>query len=221
MATKATRTELVQAVIVTAEVIGHEISPIAAEAMARELAEYPAERVAGALRRCQRELHGRLTLAAILQRIDDGHLGAEEAWALCPRSEADTVVWTDEISTAFESARPLLAEGDQIAARMAFRDAYGRALSSARDERGEAVWWVSLGHDSGGRVTPLRRAVELGRLSAGEAASHVNPELPGYEALAALAAPDEAKALPADTEIDRKAVDMIVSDVCKRLRGPE
>ncbi len=179
--------ELAQAVVVTGEVIGHEVTPAAAKAIALALRDYAPDQVEAALRKCQRELTGRLTLAAILDRMENGHVGADEAWALCPRSEAETVVWTEEIAEAFESARSLL-ERDPVAARMAFRDAYGRAVSAARSERRTANWLVSLGHDRGGRIAPLRRAVALGRLAAEDALRQVSPELPGYQALAALAA---------------------------------
>jgi hypothetical protein len=184
--------ELARAVVVTGEVIGHEVTSAAATAIALALRDYAPDQVESALRKCQRELTGKLTLAAILDRMENGHVGADEAWALCPRSEAETVVWTDEIAEAFESARSLIMS-DIIAARMAFRDAYGRAVSAARSERRPANWLVSLGHDRGGRIAPLRRAVALGRLAAEDALRQVSPELPGYQALAALAA-DNARA---------------------------
>lgn len=190
--------DLLKALLVTAEVIGSELSNAAAREMAAELMAYPEQTVVGALRRCKRELSGRLTLAAVIQRLDDGHLGADEAWALCPRSESDTVVWTDEIATAFAAARPLLDEGDQVAARMAFRDAYARALSGAREDRRLATWWPSLGHDAGGRVAALRRAVELGRLPPGDALRLGGPELGDCQELNALIAP--MRAMAADSE---------------------
>jgi hypothetical protein len=193
-AVKEARAALSRAIVVAAEVMGSEVSTVAAEEMARDLAEYPSQAVLSALKRCQREVTGKLSLAAIRQRIEDGHVGVEEAWALCPRSEAETVVWTDEIAEAFESARSLIMS-DIIAARMAFRDAYGRAVSAARSERRAANWLVSLGHDRGGRIAPLRRAVALGRLAAEDALRQVSPELPGYQALAALAADNARGAL--------------------------
>lgn len=195
--------KLYQAVVVTAEVVGHEVSPAAAREMARELLSYPEAQVAGALGRCKRELSGRLTLAAIIQRIDDGHLGVEEAWALIPRDEDATVVWTDEIAEAYGVCRDLL-ETDQVAARMAFKESYLRALTAARAERRPAVWNVSAGHDPAQRVSAIKQAVERGRLTAGEAERHGHHDMPGYHALAAamgvkaLPAPVEVKALPAN-----------------------
>lgn len=192
----STRESLYQAIVVTAEIIGHEISPAAAREMTRELLTYPESQVASALSRCKRELTGRLTLAAIIQRIDDGHLGIEEAWALVPRNEADTVVWTDEIAQAYGVCSALL-ETDQVAARMAFKESYSRALAVARAERRAARWWVCLGHDQARRITAIKQALDVGRLTLEEATRHVHPDMPGYHALAPSL---NHKALPAATK---------------------
>lgn len=166
------RAEILKAVVVTAEMMGHEITPAAAEGIARELSEYSAQGIATALKRCSRELSGRLTLAAILERLPGQHPGPDEAWALCPHSESDTAVWTDQIATAFGVALPLLEAGDDVAARMAFRDAYKREVAAA----GGALpkWSVSLGHDPYKRAATVVRAVELGRLP-GEYAQRILP----------------------------------------------
>lgn len=174
--------EISRAVVVTAEVMGHEISVAAAEAMARELVRYDLATVATALKRCQRELTGRLSLARVLERLPGRHLGADEAWAMCPRSEAQSVVWTDQAAVAFAAAKPLLDEGDAVAARMAFREAYQREL--ALTEGAPPKWFPSLGHDVSGRVDVVRQAVRLGRLSPGAADNLVGHLLPGNERLA-------------------------------------
>ena len=198
MSTTPTQTaqgKLARALIVTAEVCGTELSTLAAEAMARELATHPAGAVAEALRRCQRELAGRLTLAAVLSRIDTGHPGAEEAWALCPRDEDATVVWTSEMADAYGVAAALLREGDQVAARMAFRERYTELVRKANDARRPARWVASLGHDPAGRDAVLLEAVEKGRLTAGHVERMLTADA-GRERLARLTG-GERKALPA------------------------
>lgn len=165
----ATETELAKALIVTAEMCGTELSRNAALAMVRELAEYDPDAVAKALKRCAREVTGRITLAAVIARIEDGHPGAEEAWALCPRDEAATVVWTDEIAEAFGVASSLLRDGDAVGARMAFRETYSRLTQEARDAGRRARWNVSLGHDVSGRKRAVLDAVKRGRLTEGDA----------------------------------------------------
>lgn len=189
-----TRVELAKAVIITAEVMGHELSAVAAEAMADELSGYPPAAVAAALKRCQRECMGRLTLAVILQRIDDGHPGPEEAWALCSRDEATTVVLTDEIAAAFGIACPVLDAGDEVGARMAFRETYTRLLQQARDERRRAKWWPALGSPSG-RGPAILDAVEKGRLTPDHARLVLDPGLPDYDRIEKRLAAIEHKRL--------------------------
>jgi hypothetical protein len=173
------REDLAKALIVTSEVMGAELSPAAAEAMARELVTRDRRHVWAALQRCQRELVGRLSLARVLERMPGQHVGAEEAWALCPRSEDQTVVWTEEIAQAFGAAAPLLAQGDAVAARMAFRETYARLVAEARANGQQPRWWPSLGHDARGRAVPIQQAVESGRLSADAAQSVIGylPEI--------------------------------------------
>lgn len=213
---------LAKAVVITAEVMGHEMSKASARDMAMELSAYEPDQVAKALQRCKREMSGRLTLAAVIQRIDDGHLGAEEAWALCPTSEDETVVWTDEISQAYGVAAPLL-EYDAVAARMAFKESYSRLLAAARAEKRMAHWWVSLGaRDT--RCPTIKRAVELGRMTAGDALRQVDESLPGYAALAA-ACGQPVKALPAPKPVMPAGPKVMASDIeallCRLKGGAE
>ncbi len=93
-----------------------------------------------------------------------GHPTANEAWALVLSShdEAETVVWTEQIAEAAGIARPVLDAGDEVGARMAFRDAYDRILR----ERPEAPrWFASLGSDHGRRTAAIDRAVRAGLLT--------------------------------------------------------
>lgn len=155
---------LVKAVVATAELMGTELTIDGARMFCADLADYPEPMVLNALRKCRREVTGRLTLAAVVSRLDDGRPGADEAWAMIPRDEYRSVVWTDEMATAYGVAAPLLAEGDQVAARMAFREAYQAAVSRARDANRQPTWRPSLGWDPAGREAVLRDAVEKGRL---------------------------------------------------------
>lgn len=99
---------------------------------------------------------------------DDGRLGPEEAWALALRSsdEAETVVWTPEISQAFAAARPVLDRGDKVGARMAFREAYERIVAAARADMVPVRWVPTLGHDPERRDLVLAEAIAEGRLAA-------------------------------------------------------
>lgn len=155
--------ELLQAIAVTAELCGNTtLSRPAAQAMAEELAAHPELAVLEALKRCRRELTGHLSLAAVLQRLDTGHPGPEEAWAMVSQAIGDervTLVVTTPMREAFFAAAEI--EGDHIAARMSFLEVYRRAVATA----GPPDWDVILGHDATGRETALMKAVQLGQIT--------------------------------------------------------
>lgn len=162
--------QVLELVYATAEVLGHEMRPSAGMLIAEDLAAYPFAEIRQALARCRAELHGRLTLAAILERVPsaNAHLLPNEAWALALTStdELETVVWTPEIAKAFGAARPVLEGGDRVGARMAFLAAYERELAQAKAEGRRPEWQVSLGHDPQRRQIVLEEAVTAGRLPA-------------------------------------------------------
>lgn len=97
---------------------------------------------------------------------NDGRPGADEAWAIAVQSvdEGATVVWTAEIAEAWGAVRSVMALGDEVGARVAFRDAYNRIVHAARCARRPMEWSAALGTDKARQVDGIRRAVELGRL---------------------------------------------------------
>ena len=101
-------------------------------------------------------------------REHDGRPGAEEAWAiaLTSRDEADTVVWTAEAAEAFSLCQPVLNMGDEVGARMAFKEAYQRIVAKARGDRVPAQWIESLGWDVAKRTAVLAKASNAGLLAA-------------------------------------------------------
>lgn len=165
--------ELAAALCATAETLGHALSASAAELMAEDLAEYGMEHIAAALRACRRELTSKLTLGAIMQRIQaaDGRPGRDEAWAIALQAgdERDTVLMTAEIMSALQVARPILEARDKVGARMAFLSAYDRLIAHARQEAQPVKWEVSLGFDPDLRIRAIEQARNLGRLPAAEA----------------------------------------------------
>lgn len=162
--------ELAAALCATAETLGHALSASAAELMAEDLAEYGMEQIATALRACRKELTGKLTLAAILQRVQaaDGRPDPNEAWALAlaASDEFDSVVLTDEIQLALGAARPILDAGDKVGARMSFLSAYQRQVDTARREGKPVSWALSPGFDQQRRLMAVEEAGRLGRLPA-------------------------------------------------------
>ncbi|MCP1313000.1 MULTISPECIES: hypothetical protein [unclassified Halomonas] len=171
--------QVLELVYATAEVLGQEIRPGAAVLIADDLSGYPFGEIRRALARCRAELHGKLTLAAIIDRLPsaNAHLLPNEAWALALRStdEQDTVVWTAEIARAFGVARPVLAGGDKVGARMAFLAAYEREVETAKAEGRQPGWQASLGHDPQRREIVLNEAVTAGKLPAPNVAHLLPP----------------------------------------------
>lgn len=158
--------ELLQAIAVTSELTGTVFTEPAVRVMASDLAQFPEAQVMGALRRCRRELRSTLTLAAILERIEDGRPGPEEAWAIVRPAiddERTTIFYTPEMKDAFFVARELA--DDLIAARMAFLEAHRTALQEARSRSEPIKWEACLGHDSAQRESAILKAVERGQIS--------------------------------------------------------
>lgn len=121
----------------------------------------------------------------------DGRPGPEEAWAQCRQAndERVTLAWTDEMAEAFGIARPLLQEGDDVGARMAFREAYNRLVEAARAGRIKPSWSVTLGTDKTLRNAALLPHVQAGRVSSDLLLTE-NPSVKSIEGLLALPAPE-------------------------------
>lgn len=116
---------------------------------------------------------------------EDGRLGPEEAWACAMRSadESNTIVWTDEMSQAWAVVVPVLYGGDQVGARMAFKEAYVRMVDESRRARRAPVWTASLGFDASKRDEALQAAAKAGRIAAPELLALPAPEQ-AFEAIA-------------------------------------
>lgn len=177
--TKHDAEQLLEQLYATAEILGSEIKPAAASLMVRDLREYERPEIEQALARCRSEITGRLTLAAILERMPtaNAHLTANEAWALALAStdETETVVWTEEIAQALGVASPILGEGDKVGARMAFIAAYERRVEQAKAEGRRPQWKPSLGHDLQRREMVIKEAAEAGKLPAPQVAALLPP----------------------------------------------
>lgn len=185
---------LIRQIIGTAELLGQEIKPTAAEMLADDLSSYPRPVLAAALSRVRTEHTGRLTPKAIIDRIDEvmGRPGANEAWAvaLTALDERASVVWTDEMAQAWGVAQHIASEGDLVGARMAFIAAYERLVRTARDERRMPSVTVSIGWDAEGRTAAVEKAVQLGYLPQDQAQQYLpGPAAAPWVASALLAGP--------------------------------
>ena len=169
--------EILQAITVVCELTATEMSGMAKAAMAEELLPYPLADVLAALRRCRRELTGRLTLAAVLSRMDTGLISADEAFGLLVdswKNESLTLVIPEIAMQAMGmGAQGLLNAGDKVGARMAFKEAYNRLAGSLKTGE-KPQWFVSAGTDKQQMTQAIMQAVEQGRLTK----SHANALLP-------------------------------------------
>ena len=121
---------------------------------------------------------------------NDTRPGPEEAWAIAAQAldESNTVMLNNEIAEAWGIAAPIVELGDEVGARMAFREAYVRLVAKARGTGLPAVWWPSIGTDAEKRHTALQRAVSQGLIAA--TAPVVQAALPApTDATALLSAP--------------------------------
>ena len=206
--------KLILSIMATAEVMGSEIKPNVALIMVDDLSGYPLHDVLQALTRVRRECTGKLTLKTILDMLapSDGWLSANEAWAIAlpALDEAVTVVWTPEIAKAFETARPLLEEGDKIGARMAFIPAYDRLVDQAKRENRKPVFEVNAGWDANMRDVAVTQAVTAGLLPPPMDDQSLLP--PTYET------PEQRKAREAEETENRERLSQMMRELSKSLR---
>jgi len=182
---------LAELIAKTAEMYGRKMSESALEMYCAAMRQYEVDEVRAALDAHMRDQDtGRfMPLPAHLighLQAKDGRPTADEAWAMCPRSEYESVVWTEEMAQAFGVASALLEHGDQVAARKAFIDRYEGLVASARAAGLPVKVTPSFGFDVAGRESAVRRAVERGLLPADKAQVYLPaPERPapslGYE----------------------------------------
>jgi hypothetical protein len=153
---------------------GRELSEAAKDSVTEALEGFDPASVRKALGRCAAECRGNISLADIIQRIDDGRPGPDEAWAMIPKTEDESAVWTAEMAEAYGVVSQM--KDDPIAARMAFKEAYLRICSEARFSHKPITWIYSPGFDKSTRAAALLEAVEKKRLTA-ERAYELEPHL--------------------------------------------
>lgn len=168
------------------------------------LEPYTIDQVTHALSQHMRESKFPPVPADVISRINariDTRPGADEAWTIAVRAmdERETVVMNNEIAEALSGARDVFETGDEVGARMAFREIYNRVVARARADGVAVAWWPSLGTNRDLRREAIQKAVADGRLS--EHAPVVR------ESLAAPIDPVALLAAPAQSEAAREAIE--------------
>lgn len=160
--------KIMQAIAVTAELTGTQLSGDAMYVMGEDLLAYPLDKVLIALERCRRELKGRLTLAAILERVDDGWQSAEEAFNTLVagwENEHLSILTTHTAMHAAESASALFNAGDKYRAGLAFKTAYERIVSEKKAKGIQPDWYVSAGLDKEQLAQLVTEAAATGKIT--------------------------------------------------------
>jgi hypothetical protein len=171
------KVKIIENLIATAECFAQQMSQTRAEMILHDLREFSDNDILAALEKCRKTKKFMPSIAEIIEEMPTGWPSADEAWGLVPRTEDESTVWTQEIAEAWGAAYPMLCEGDKVAARMAFKAAYERLISDARNEGRKPDWVPSLGHDKRGHDAALQKAVELGRIDASHAKA-LSPSMP-------------------------------------------
>lgn len=165
--------EFIALLTATMEVYGHRTSPEAIAIWCAALSRYALADIRRALSaHVQNAGSGRFApkpadIIGVLQEMD-GRPGAEESWARLSHAIGDecaTIVLTAEERAAFFAADAI--PEDKIAARMAFKETYTKAVQEARAAGRPVEWGAILGFDVAERESKLIEAAERGRLSAG------------------------------------------------------
>ena len=104
----------------------------------------------------------------------DDWLGAHEAWSIAEKSigfdgEELTVIWTEQMSTAFTRCEELVKTGDKYQraeAKKIFCDAYDRLVTQAKDQGLKPAYITSLGTNKDQQITAIQQAELEGFLTA-------------------------------------------------------
>lgn len=170
--------------------------------------------------------------AHIIERIqaaaaNDGRPGAEQAWALASRAsdERATVVWTQEMAQAWRVCQSVMLMGDEVGARMAFKETYTALVDDARHARIKPQWTVSEGFDQTMRHAAVLQAETLGLLPPGSALELAPPDLADgsmTKLLTTSVERSEQNGTPIeDPEVIREKVAQLKAMLLKPLVDPE
>lgn len=143
--------------------------------MLNDLNMYSEEQLLDSLKKCRSELKFFPSIAEIKERVNDGHLSPNEAWAMCPKSEDDSVCWSEEMRDAYFSVHSIVRNGDLIAARVGFIEKYKELIRDSRSNMTQIKFELSIGNDKSLRETSIQRAVFLGCITT-EKAKQLLPE---------------------------------------------
>lgn len=107
----------------------------------------------------------------LIDNIQDGRPSAQEAWGMIPKTEEESVVWSEEMRIAFGACYDLICQGQITNAFFVFREKYEELLMKSRTTHVSPKWEPSFGYRKDGRALAIKEAVEKGRISVQQARS--------------------------------------------------
>lgn len=167
--------KIIAALAITADVMGTILSKEAIRLMASDLSGYGERDVVSAINQARKTHHGKLTLAAIIDRLPDRlnqPPGPEEAWKIACGSHLWNEDYTVVIQRAIFEAFPFDIWPDKIGGRMAFLEKYKRLVKKYGNDM-----TINLGWDPDNRESIITEAVERGLIPYNIAKAHI-PHLP-------------------------------------------
>lgn len=170
----ATKLEIGKAIaLLTAEYDLPPFEDVKIEMWMRELARYPAGSVQRSAENFIRTSKFKPQLSEIVKGCEAQTptlwLTSDEAWARMPKTEAESAMLCQETAEALALAMPLLADGEESAARLAFRGAYNRLVEKAKIEGRAPAYFLAQGSDRGHQVEVLLQAVSIGQIGVDQA----------------------------------------------------
>lgn len=156
--------------LLMAEYHKEDLSPARLTMFCEDLKSYDIDQVkkSWAAYRMEPRNKGMPTPAQIVDNFQDGRPSAQEAWALIPRNEEGSVVWSEEMRFAFGDSQSLL-QSNPNGAFFVFRDSYDRRVRVARHAGEPPRWSPSFGFNVAGRAAAIKESVDKGRLSFSQA----------------------------------------------------
>lgn len=161
------KTSIVDALMVAYEVMGREMSEAGAQMILRALDGFEFEAVMTAIKRTVSEAKF-ITPAEIISRVDDGRPDPEKAWSeVCHYDPDDTYTecMTEEQSLARGACWHLLASGDKVAARMAFKEEYVKLCAENRLKKQPVKYVFQMGRNKDNRLEVVKQAILDGKIT--------------------------------------------------------
>lgn len=143
---------------------------------------------------------------------DDGHPSPDEAWGVIAQiidNEKETAFLTEPMREAWAGCSAILELGDEVGARMCFREVYAKAVSKARRGGIAPRWLPTIGTDPEKRAEAARSALAAGKITQEQASAL----LPAPEPARVMGLLASAAAAAKDPDTARKGLEALKAAV--------